>query len=152
MTPGPFLRALSFVIFVHFFADSTGGDPRAGADSLKLEPPQHMDGLSRQERMKRRQQRLLRNWDLLKELATQIVVLESLPVRRSPLDNMPLANPGSGFAYNMPLVNPGSGFTYTMPIAKPNPYIDQRLKILRTPTVTYRKDSIRPEFRHFKRK
>ncbi len=152
MMPGPFFRALSFVIFVHFFADPTGGKPPAPADSLKHEPPQHRDRSSRLERSKRRRQQLLRELDLLREHATQTVVLESLPVRRSLLDNMPLANPGSGFAYNMPVAYPGSGFTYKMPIAKPGSYIDHMLRKLRTPTVPYRKESIRPGFRHFKRK
>ncbi len=139
MMPGPFFRALSFVIFVHFFADPAGGVPPAPADSLKKQPLQRSDGLSLPELLKRLRQRQMQNRDLQKRHAIIELALERLLVRRSPLDNMPLVSPGSGFAYNMP-------------IAKPDPSIDYKLRVPKTPPVRQLKESIRPQSRPSKPK
>ena len=137
--PGNFSRAFSVVVFVLFFAEPSGGGPPAPADSLKYRPPRRADGSSSLERLKGLRQRLLRKRDLEKEHAMIRIALESLLVPRSPLDNMPL-------------VNPGSGFTYNMPIARPDPGIDYKLRIPGSPSVPYQKEPITPQSRRFKRK
>ncbi|MDE2888171.1 MAG: hypothetical protein OXR72_08135 [Gemmatimonadota bacterium] len=67
------------------------------------------------------------------------IALERMLLQRSPLDNMPIVNPGAGFAFNMP-------------IARPDPNIDYKLRILGTPSAPYVVESIRPELRKFKPK
>lgn len=67
------------------------------------------------------------------------IALERLLLQRSPLDNVPIVNPGAGFAFNMP-------------IARPDPNIDYKLRLLKTPAVTFVMDSIRHESRKFKPK
>lgn len=67
------------------------------------------------------------------------IALERLLVPRSPLYNMPVANPGAGFAFNMP-------------IARPDPNIDYKLRRLGTPSVPYVMESNRPQSRKFKPK
>ena len=139
MMSGPFFRALSVAAFMLFFSGPTGGEPPAPADSLKNQPPQRSDGLSRPELLKRLRQRRMQNREIQKYHAIIEFALERLLVRRSPLDNMPAASPGSGFAFNMP-------------IAKSDPNIDYKLRVLKTPSVPYQREPIPPQSRPFKRK
>ena len=135
--PGTFFLTLSVVVSVLFFAEPAVGAPPAPADSLKSRLPQGANGPSSLERLKGLQQRLNRKRDV--ETQSFMVALERLLVPRSSVDNMPVANPGSGFSYNMPVVGP-------------NPIIDYKLRIYGTPSVTTVIESIRPQSRKIKPK
>lgn len=137
--PGIFFRALSVIALVHFIANPAGGDPPAPADALKKQPPKREEGSSNEEILKGLRQRLNRKRDLEKERTMTTIAPESLLVPRSSQDNMPIVNPGAGFAFNMP-------------IARPDPNIDYKLRLLKTPAVPYVIESIRPESRKFKPK
>ena len=134
--PGTFFRALSILALVHFIASPAGGDPPAPADALKRQLLKRGEGSSSGKVLKGLRQRLNRKRDLEKERTITTIALERLLLQRSPLDNMPIVNPGAGFAFNMP-------------IARPDPNIDYKLRLLKTPAVTYVQDSIRPESRKF---
>ena len=135
--PGIILRIFSVVVSVLFFAEPAVGVPPSPADSLKIRPPHDAKGPSGPGRLKGLKQRLTRKRDL--EKRQLIFAIERLLVPRSPIDNMPIANPGAGFAFNMP-------------IARPDPNIDYKLRILGTPSVLDVLESIRPESRKFKPK
>lgn len=137
--PGTFFRALSVLALVHFIASPAGGDPPAPADALKRQLSKRGEGSSSGKMLKGLRQRLNRKRDLEKERTMTTIALERLLIQRSPLDNMPSVNPGAGFAFNMA-------------IARPDPNIDYKLRLLKTPAVTYVMDSIRPESRKFKPK
>ncbi len=53
---------------------------------------------------------------------------------------------------NMPIVNPGAGFAFNMPIARPDPNIDYKLRILGMESVPTVIESIRSESRKIKPK
>ena len=137
--PGTFSRALSVLALVHFIASPAGGDPPAPADALKRQLSKRAEGSSGEKMLKGLRQRLNRKRDLETERTMTAIALERLLVPRSPIDNMPITNPGAGFAFNMP-------------IARPDPNIDYKLRILGTPSVPYVMESIRPESRKLKPK
>ncbi|MDE2999024.1 MAG: hypothetical protein OXU79_08100 [Gemmatimonadota bacterium] len=130
--PGIVFRTLSVVASVLFFAEPAVGAPPAPADSLKIRPPHGAKGPSGLERLKGLKQRLARKRQLEKQ--PLIFALEKLLVPRSPMDNMPIANPGAGFAFNMP-------------IAMPDPNVNYKLHIIGTPSVPTIIESIRPQSR-----
>lgn len=135
--PGTFFRALSVLALVHFIASPAGGDPPAPADVLKRQLSKRGEGPPSGKMLKGLRQRLNRKRNL--EKRQLLFAIERLLVPRSPIDNMPIANPGAGFAFNMP-------------IGRPDPNIDYKLRIFGTPSVPYVMDSIRPESRAFKPK
>lgn len=134
---GILFRSFSVVVTVIFFADPALGVPPSPADSLKIRPPHDLKGPSGLGRLKGLKQRLTRKRDL--ETQQLILAVERLLVPRSTVDNMPVANPGAGFAFNMPIV-------------RPDPNIDYKLRIFGTPSVPNVMESVRPESRKFKPK
>ena len=136
---GTSLRALAVVVFLHGFPEPTSGGPPASVDSLKIRPPQRLQVLPGPNNLKGLRQRLNRKRLIEKEDAIIAYLLQNLAVRRSPLDNMPLVNPGAGLAYNMP-------------IARPNPLIDYKMLFPGTPSVPDTGAPIQPGARRFKRK
>lgn len=139
MLPGTFFRALPVLALVLFNASPAGGDPPAPADALKRQLSKRAEGSSGEKMLKGLRQRLNRKRDRGTERTMTAIAIERLLVPRSPIDNMPIANPGAGFAFNMP-------------IARPDPNIDYKLRILGTPSVLDVLESIRPESRKFKPK
>ena len=131
--PGTYLRPVPVVVFLLLFAAPTSGGPPAPADSPKVKPPQRTEGL------KGLRQRLYRNRNREIDQAMIAIALQNLAVRRSPLDNMPLVNPGAGLAYNMP-------------IARPNPLIDYKMLVPGTPSVPDARAPVQPGTRRFKEK
>lgn len=135
--PGIVFRTLSVVASVLFFTEPAVGVSPAPADSLKIRPPQGANGPSSLERLKGLRQRLNRKRQIEKQ--PLVIALERLLVPRSPMDNMPIVNPGAGFAFNMP-------------IARPDPNIDYKLRILGMESVPTVIESIRSESRKIKPK
>lgn len=129
--PGTYLRLIPVVVFLLSFPAPTSGGPLAPADSPKVKPPQRTEGL------KGLRQRLYRKRNREIEQAMIAIALQSLLVSRSPLDNMPL-------------VNPGSRFTFNMPIAKPDPRIDYKMLSTGMPSVPDIKTPIQPRARPYK--
>ncbi len=136
---GTSLRALAAVVFLHVFAEPTSGGPPASADSLKIRPPQRLQVLPGPNNLKGLRQRLNRKRLIEKEEAIIAFMLRNLAVRRSPLDNMPLVNPGAGLAYNMP-------------IARPNPLIDYKMLFPGTPSLPDTRAPVQPGTWRFKQK
>lgn len=135
--PGILFCTFSIVLSVLFFVEPAIGAPPAPADTLKIRPPHRAKDSSSVGRLKGLKQRLTRKRHIEKQ--PFVFALESLPVPRSPMDNMPIVNPGAGFAFNMP-------------IARPDPNIDYKLRIFGTQSVPYVVESIRPESRKSKPK
>ncbi len=133
------LRALSVVVFLHVFSEPTSGGPPASTDSLRARPPKPSYGLPGLKNLNGLRQRLNRKRMTAKEDAIIALMLQNPAVRRSPLDNMPLVNPGAGLAYGMPIM-------------RPNPLIDYKMLFPGTPSVPDTRAPVPPGTWRFKRK